>query len=82
MVMNDVELAAHLALIAGRLLLEVRASGLLACQVLVTRADQADPEERANCLRRCDHMNVLARRALLVDTVTADHLQPLLAQEH
>ncbi|MBA4306285.1 MAG: 3'(2'),5'-bisphosphate nucleotidase CysQ [Sphingopyxis sp.] len=49
--MNDSELAAHLALVAGRLLLEVRASGLLSLKALGKAGDQTANQFLCHALR-------------------------------
>ena len=49
--MNDSELAAHLAHVAGRLLLEVRASGLLSLKALGKAGDQTANQFLCHALR-------------------------------
>ncbi|MFN0045079.1 MAG: 3'(2'),5'-bisphosphate nucleotidase CysQ [Sphingorhabdus sp.] len=49
--MNDSELAAHLAEVAGRLLLEVRASGLLSLKALGKAGDQTANQFLCHALR-------------------------------
>ncbi len=49
--MNDSELAAHLANVAGRLLLEVRASGLLSLKALGKAGDQTANQFLCHALR-------------------------------
>jgi 3'(2'), 5'-bisphosphate nucleotidase len=51
MEMNDSELAAHLADVAGRLLLEVRASGLLSLKALGKAGDQTANQFLCHALR-------------------------------
>jgi len=51
MEMNDSELAAHLAEVAGRLLLEVRASGLLSLKALGKAGDQTANQFLCHALR-------------------------------
>jgi 3'(2'), 5'-bisphosphate nucleotidase len=49
--MNDTELAAHLAAVAGRLLLEVRASGLLSLKALGKAGDQTANQFLCHAIR-------------------------------
>lgn len=51
MTMTDAELAAHLAQVAGRLLIEVRASGLLSLKSLGTAGDKTANEFLCHALR-------------------------------
>ena len=49
--MNDAELAAHLAQIAGKLLLDVRASGMLSGQALGKAGDQTANQFLCHAIR-------------------------------
>ncbi|WP_445949029.1 inositol monophosphatase family protein, partial [Sphingorhabdus sp.] len=49
--MNDAELAAHLAQVAGKLLLDVRASGVLSGQALGKAGDETANEFLCHALR-------------------------------
>jgi 3'(2'), 5'-bisphosphate nucleotidase len=80
--MTDAELAAHLAQVAGRLLLEVRASGLFSAKALGKAGDQTANQFLVHALReqrpddgllseemRCDGSRLAKSRVWIVDPV-------------